>query len=143
MLKIPPDHTFLVQILLFVALWFVLKRWWFDPALRIMKERAIRSEGAVAEARAVQGDAELLRKEHAAALEVARGDAERAIQEILRVAEAEQKELIIAAHEEAQRTLAEARSRIAEEVAAGRRELQGQVQGLAREVARVVLGRAV
>jgi F0F1-type ATP synthase membrane subunit b/b' len=48
MLKIPPDYTFVVQIALFVALWIVLKRFWFDPALRIVRERAARSEGAIA-----------------------------------------------------------------------------------------------
>src|SRR5262245_58158627 len=94
MLKIPPDYTFLLQIVLFVVLWVVLKRLWFDPALRVIRERAARSEGAVAEARAVQADAERLRGEHAAALDQARDEAHRETQEILRTAETEQKRLL-------------------------------------------------
>src|SRR5437763_627936 len=59
------DYTLLVQMALFVALWLVLKRLWFDPALRVIRERTARSEGAVREARAIQAEAERLRAEHA------------------------------------------------------------------------------
>src|SRR5438874_737131 len=69
------DYTFVVQIALFVALWVVLKRLWFDPALRVIRERTARSEGAVREARAIQTEAERLRAEHAAALDQAKGEA--------------------------------------------------------------------
>jgi F-type H+-transporting ATPase subunit b len=143
MLKIPPDETFLIEILIFVVLWVVLKRLWFDPALRIVRERAARSEGGVAEARAIQAEAERLRAEHAAALEQARTEAQREMQDILRTAEAEQKRLIAEARSEAQGTLGEVRTRIAEEVTAARRELRDQAEQIAREVARKVLGRAV
>jgi len=142
MLKIPPDQTFLIQIVLFVFLWLVLKRWWFEPALRLIKERAARSEGVVREARGVQAEAERLRSQHAAAMEQAKQEAQREVQEIIRNGEAEQKRLIAAASEEASRTLTEARGRIAEEVAAARRDLRSQVQEIAHEVVRKVLGRA-
>jgi F-type H+-transporting ATPase subunit b len=141
MLKIPPDETFLFQVLLFVVVWLVLKRLWFDPAMRVIRARAERSEGAVAEARAIQAEAERLRREHAAALEEARGEAQREMQGIVRSAEAEQKRLIEEAREDAQRTLTEVRTRVAEEVAAARRSLRDQAEELAREVARKVVGR--
>jgi F-type H+-transporting ATPase subunit b len=143
MLKIPPDYTFLLEIVLFVVLWIVLKRLWFDPALRVIRERAARSEGAVAEARAVQVDAERLRAEHAAALDQARDEAHREMQDILRSAEAEQKRLLAEARNDAQRTLGEARSRIAEEVAEARRALRTDAESIAQDVVRKVLGRAV
>ena len=143
MLKIPPDETALIQIVLFVVLWLVLKRLWFDPALRLMRERAARSEGAVSEARAIQEEAERLRAEHAAALDQVRSEAQREMQEVVRGAEQEQKRLIAAAREEAERTLADARSRIAEEVARARHGLREQAEQVSREVARKVLGRAV
>src|SRR5690349_3881804 len=134
MLKIPPDYTFLVQIVIFVALWIALKRLWFDPALRVVRERATRSEGAVAEARSIQAEAERLRAQHAAALDEARAEAQRGMQEIVREAEAEQRRLIGEAREEAHRTLTEVRSRVAEEVAVARRGLRDS----AGEVARIV-----
>jgi F-type H+-transporting ATPase subunit b len=143
MLEIPPNETFVVQILIFVVLWFVLKRLWFEPALRIIHERAKRSEGAVAEARAVQAEAEQLRAEHAGALENARGEAQREMHEILRAAEAEQKRLLGEARDEAQRTLTEVRARIAEEVAQARRGLRDEAGEIARQVAQKVLGRTV
>src|SRR5215831_16296743 len=103
MLKIPPDYTFLVQIALFVVFWLAMKRFWFGPAMRIIKERAARSEGAIREAKAVQADAERLRAEQG---------------------------------------LAQARARLAEEVAAARQGLRVQVEEIARDVVRKVLGRA-
>src|SRR5881628_507019 len=100
MLQIPPDYTFLVQIAIFLVLWLVLKRLWFDPALRIVRARRARSEGAIAEARALQAEAERMRAEHAAALDDARAEAEREVQEIVRHAEIEQRRLIGDAREE-------------------------------------------
>src|ERR1051326_6262078 len=99
------DYTLLVQIPIFIALWMLLKRFWFDPAVRIIRERTARSEGAVAEARAIQADAERLRAAHAAALDQARAEAEREVQEILRATEVEQKRLIADAREDARRVI--------------------------------------
>ena len=142
MLKIPPDYTFLVQIGLFVVFWLAMKRFWFGPALRIMKERAARSEGAIREAKAVQADAERLRAEHAAALEAVKAEAQRDMQVILRQAEAEQQTVLANARSEAEQRLAHARIRLAEEVAAARQGLRVQVEEIARDVMRKVLGRA-
>ena len=143
MLKIPPDYTFLVQIVIFVALWIVLKRLWIDPALRIIRERTARSDGAIAEARAIQAEAERLRAEHAAALDEVKTVAQREMQEVLREAEAQQKRLIDQARAEAQRTLGEVRGRVAEEVAIARRGIRDSAEEVARIVAEKVLGRRV
>src|SRR5689334_19204549 len=124
MLKIPPDYTFLLEIVLFVVLWFGLKRLWFDPALRLIRERAARSEGAIVEARTAQAEAERLRAETAAQLDQARGEAQREMQEMVRSAEVEQKRMLDEARADAQRVLGDARTRIAEEVAAARRSLR-------------------
>src|SRR5689334_2884311 len=143
MLKIPPDYTFVVQIALFVALWIVLKRFWFDPALRIVRERAARSDGAIAEARAIQAEAERLRAEHAGALDKVRAEAQHEMQHIVHEAEAEQKRIIGEAREEAQRTITDVRARIAEDVAVARQGLRDSADDLARIVAEKVLGRGV
>ncbi len=143
MLKIPPDYTFVVQIVLFVALWLTLRKLWFQPAMRILHERTRRSEGAIAEARTIQAEAEGLRAEHAAALDEARTEAAREMRELLSRAEAEQKQLLWAARDDAQRTLADVRARIADEVTAARTGLRDQAREIARDVARVILGRTV
>jgi len=135
------DYTLLVQIALFVGLWLALKWLWFDPALRIIRERTARSEGAVAEARSIQAEAERLRAEHAAALEQTKGAAQDEMQEMLRQAEAEQQRLIADARADAQRTLTDVRGRIEEEVAAARLGLRDSAGEIARIVAQKVLGR--
>jgi len=134
---------FFVQVPLFLALWMVLHRLWIGPALKVIHERAKRSEGAIAEARGVQAEAERLRAEHAAALAETRTEAQREVQEMLRQAEVEQRRLIETATEDAHRYLSDARTQIGEEVATARRTLRSEVQTIAREVARSILGRAV
>src|SRR5207247_2229663 len=120
------DYTLLVQMALFVALWLVLKRLWFDAALRVIRERTARSEGAVREARAIHAEAERLRAEHAAALDQAKGEAQSDMQEMLRQAEAEQQRLISEARADAQRTLTDVRAQVAEERACARRCRRGR-----------------
>src|SRR5437867_2016497 len=102
MLKIPPDYTFVLQILIFVVFWLLMKRLWVDPALRILHERSRRSEGAIREAESLQAEAERMRAAHAAALDEAKGEAQREMQEIVRHAEVEQQRLIGEARAEAQ-----------------------------------------
>jgi F-type H+-transporting ATPase subunit b len=133
----------LAQIALFLVLWLVLKRFWFEPALRLLAAREKRSHGAIAEARAVQDEAERLRREHAAALDQAKAEAQREVQDMLRQAEAEQRRVIAAANEAAQKTAGDVRARIADEVATARRTLEADASAIAREVAKAVMGRAV
>ena len=133
----------LAQMALFCALWMVLKRFWFDPVLRVLAAREKRSHGAVVEAKRLHDDAERMRREHEAAMAEAKSEAQREVQDMLRKADTVQRELIEQATADAQRTANEVRERVASEVAAARQTLQGDVDAIARELARVVVGRAV
>jgi F-type H+-transporting ATPase subunit b len=137
------DYSLAVQALIFVALWLALKWLWFDPALRVLKERSARSQGQVAAARELEAEVARLRQEHDLAIQQAKAETQREVAEMLRRAEAEQKQLIAQANEDAQHTLADVRGRVAEEVAGARKSLTGDVGAIAREVARVVVGRAI
>src|SRR5262249_32530474 len=143
MLKIPPDSTFLVQMLVFAVLFFVLRRWWFEPVLWVIEERQRRSEGAVAEARAMEAEVVRLRAEHEAALVETRARARQEFEDMLRRAETEQVRIVDEATAEAQRALAGGRGGLADEVAEARKGLEAQVQSISRDVARMILGRAV
>jgi F-type H+-transporting ATPase subunit b len=144
MLEIPPDFkTLLVQATIIVVLWVVLGRLWFGPAMRVIRERSARSEGALEKARAIQAEAEALRARHAAAIEEARAESQKESEEVWRAADAEPRKLLGEARDEAQRVLTDARGRIAEEVASARQELRKQADHIAKEVARTVLGRPV
>lgn len=138
-------HPYIIvgQFALFLALWALLKRFWFDPTLRIIRERQQRSEGAIIEARKIQAEVEQLRQEQVAVLAEARAEAHREMQDMLRSAENEQKTLIDGARADAQRTVDEVRSRLAEDVANARRTLRDTAGDIARLVAAKVLGRAV
>ena len=143
MLEIPPNFPILLlQAAIFVVLWMLLARLWFGPAMRVIHERNARSAGALEKAKAVQAEAEALRSRHAAAIEDARSEAHRDMEQLVRGAQAEQRKAIEAAHDEAHRVLTDARGKIAEEVAAARQELRTQAAQIANEVARKVLGRS-
>lgn len=135
-------YIILAQFALFVALWAVLKRFWFEPALRVIRERKRRSEGAIVEARKIQAEVEQLRQEQSAVLVQARTEAHREMQDMLRAAEGEQKKLIDEARADAQRTVDEVRSRLAEDVANARRTARDAAGEIARLVAAKVLGRS-
>jgi len=143
MLEIPPNFPILLlQAAIFVVLWMLLARLWFGPALRVIRERNARSAGALEKAKAVQAEAEALHARHAGAIEDARAEAHRDMEQLVRGAQAEQRKAIEAAHDEAHRVLTDARGKIAEEVAAARQELRNQAEQIANEVARKVLGRS-
>lgn len=133
----------LAQIALFVGLWVVLKRLWFEPALKVIAAREKRSHGAVLEAKRLQDDTERMRREYTAAIEQARAEAQKEVQEMLRQAEAEQRQIIARANEDARRTAGEVREVVARDVAEARQRLHDDVRAIAGEVARTVLGRAV
>jgi F-type H+-transporting ATPase subunit b len=137
------NYSLALQVILFVVLWIALKWLWFDPAMRVVAERQRRSAGEIEKARAIEAEVERLRREHSAALQQARAEAQREVAEIMRRAEADQKQLIAEATEEAQRTLAEVRTRVAEDVATARKTLSTDVGNIARDVAREVMGRPV
>ena len=133
----------LVQIALFLGLWVALKRLWFDPVLKVIAAREARSHGAVAAAEGLRAEAEQLRRQHAAAIDEAKAEAQREVQEMLRQAEAEQRRVVGDATEAAHRSMTEVHERVAREVTAARASLQTDATAIAREVAAVVLGRSV
>jgi F-type H+-transporting ATPase subunit b len=144
-MEIPKEFfpVLLVQIALFLGLWAILKRFWFDPAMRVIAAREKRSQGAIVEARAVQDEAERLRREHGAAMDEAKAEAAREVQEMLRAADVEQRRIIGEANDEAQRAIATVRERIAGEMATARQDIRKDVEAIAREMAKSVIGRAV
>ncbi len=133
----------LAQIALFLGLWVVLTRLWFRPALAVLAAREARSHGSVAEAKKVQDEAERLRREHTAAIEQAKAEAQRDVQELLRQAELAQRELIARATEDAQQTAAAMRQQVAEDVTRARASLGTEIETITREVVRAVMGRTV
>jgi F-type H+-transporting ATPase subunit b len=135
------DKTVLVQMVLFMVLIVVLKPLLFDPVLRVFEQREQRTEGARAEARALQEKAgELLRKyekELERLKHVATEERERLRAEASKL----EAEILSQAREASNRIVEEGRSRIDREVQAIEKELSARTDELARSMASRVLGR--
>jgi F-type H+-transporting ATPase subunit b len=137
------DLTFIGQMVVFGALFLVLKPLMFDPVLRLFEEREKRTDGAKAAAREMQEKAgELLRKyEHELekVQRVAAEERDRIRAETIRL-EAEE---MRASRELAAKIVEDGRERIQEEIHAIRFELGRDSERLAHDVAARVLGREV
>ncbi len=137
------DATVVYVALLFVALMLVLNRVLFIPLLRVFELRERRTEGARAEARAIQEQAgELLLR------------VEREVERVQRVATAERDRIrsetaqleatiLDEARSAASRIIEEGRARITAEVAELQRDIEARTPQLVREIAAGALGREV
>jgi F-type H+-transporting ATPase subunit b len=137
------DLTFVGQMVIFAALIVVMKPLLYDPVLALFAEREKRTDGAKAEARAMQEKAgELLRKwetELEKVQRVAAEERDRTRAETARL-EAEQ---MSEARRVAAKIVEDGRASIAKEVQSIQFELGRDSEKLAREIASKVLGREI
>ena len=137
------DGTILVQFGLFLFLLAVLSRLLWKPYLRVRDERVTRVDGYREEAVRLEAEAkERLGRAEAGLAEARRvGSGERSVARA--EAQAREQTLLAEATASAQRTLKDARQRLATTVEAERGKLRGEVAATAREAARKILGREV
>jgi F-type H+-transporting ATPase subunit b len=131
----------LYQAILFVALYFVLKRLVFDPFLDNLAARHRRTRGALEEATRLREEAGRLQADYEAQMAEMRQRAAVAKDEIRREAEKGEQELVELARGEAARSLAKAQAEIAEQVRAARGALEGDVAKLSEQVLERLLKR--
>ena len=138
-----PDIGFAIQIVTFLLLWVVLKRWLFDPTLRVLELRRRQTEEPLREAERLQREMVAMREKYDARIEAARVAARRDIEEIRRQAEVEEAKMLGAARVEAARVVEEARTTIGREIEAARTTMARYAAELSVEAAEKVLGRGV
>jgi len=135
------DISLVVQIFLFLALWFGLKRLIVDPTLAVLAERTRRTTGtqraaddirAAAERDADACEAQLQQVRHALAGETAAARAAIA---------ADERRLLSAAREEASTQLVELREHLAREAAEARPVLTAEARTLGLQMFGRVVGR--
>jgi F-type H+-transporting ATPase subunit b len=137
------DGSLFIQVGVFFLLYFLLKRWVFNPMLALFAEREAAIDGAKREARALQVEAEAklrdfevemqkVKLEMAAEREAIRQDAARL-----------ERALLDRAREEAQQMQREAAEQRAAEAAKIRREIENIAPVLAAEIVSKLLGRGV
>lgn len=137
------DKTFVLQMCIFVVLILALKPLLFDPVLKVFEEREKRTEGARAEARAMQEEAgELLRRYESELEKIHRVAAEE--RDHLRAETTKlEAEILKEARGVSTRIVEEGRKRIEGEISSIRFDLGRQAEQISREVAARVLGREV
>ncbi len=135
------DRTVLLMAGLFTLLVFILGPLLFAPLLRLFEERERRTEGARAEARAMQEKSAELLSRYQAELErvqkVAAHERDRLRSEALRL----ETKILDDAQQATHRIVQEGRAHIAIELTRVRSDLAARTQAMAQEFAGSVLGR--
>lgn len=135
------DKSVLIQMALFSVLIVILKPLILDPMLRLFALREERTDGAKADARAMQERAAEILSNYEA--EVGKVRAEASLErDTLRRETAQMEEQILGeARKAAEQVSQDGRARIATEIGLLEKELASQAQGHARAICAQVLGR--
>lgn len=145
--KAPPvidiDGTVVVQFALFVVMYFVLKKFLFDPYLQMREKRAAGIEGVRGEAAALEKRAADLGAEYQRRLQAARAQAEEERVKLRTQGLDRERDLLAETRAAAQARVTSIRQQIAQQAQAAQRQLAAQAQPLARQIVRQVLGREV
>jgi F-type H+-transporting ATPase subunit b len=137
------DVMFLAQFLLITTFIVILKPLLFDPLLRVFEERERRTEGAKAEARAMDAQAGELLTRYEAELEKVRRAAAQDREKLRAEATKLEAKIMAEARAESAAILDEGKARIATEVTGLRAELRAGQPALAADIVARVLGREV
>jgi F-type H+-transporting ATPase subunit b len=132
-----------VQIVLFVALWLLLKPTLFEPMLKLFEEREKRIEGAKVIGRNLDTESAGALAKYEAAMGKARSEANAERDKLRAEGTKAEAEILTSVREATGKKLDEGRARIAQDVAAARAKLKMDAQALAKELAARALGREV
>jgi len=122
--------TFFVQILAFLILLYLMRRYVFGPAMRVMERRQQYIEDQVATAERTRQEAEALLQEQKNLLAQARSEAQEIIERAKQHSEREAEAILKEARERAERMVEEARAEILREKEQALAELKQQVGAL-------------
>jgi F-type H+-transporting ATPase subunit b len=142
MIELPPDWTFVAQVIAFLVFWQFMKWALFGPMQRVLEARAARTTGDRARAEALRAEAATIGAEVEAAMNEARRTGTRAADGIRRKAEAEEQAILARYRGEAQQLIERERAATQAQVDAARAPLRSEADRLAASVVAKVLGRA-
>jgi F-type H+-transporting ATPase subunit b len=136
-------YTVLVQIVAFLALWFLLSKLLFRPFIALLEERENRSEGLKAAAASLVAEGERLRAEYESAIAKANEEGAAVKETILQEARQTRERLLAESRAQAAERMTAVREDIKKEMAKGREEALQEAAVIARQMAEKVLGRKV
>lgn len=134
---------FLIQIISFIIVFLILKRFAFKPILKIMSDRKKLIEDGVTLGEQMKKKTVELEDEIAKKLHDARSDADK----IISSAQLEARELVIAAEENAKAKVdqisADAQEKIKRDTSNARKQLEGELIGLISEATEAIIDEKV
>ena len=139
-IKLPPDVTFLVQLVAFIVFWQLMRVLLFEPVQRALEARKLRTIGARREAEGLEAEASAIASQIALRLEEARTEGAREAEGIRRRGEAEEREIVERYRNEAVSLLDAARASTARQIEAARSPLRAEAERLAEGVVAKILG---
>ncbi len=137
------DTTFLLQIVLFVALTLVLKPLLFDPMLKLFEEREKLTDGAKAQARRMDEKSVTALAEYETAMADARAGANAEREKVRAEGLKREQEILTSVREATAKVLDEGKRAAQAEAERARTALSADANVLARDLADRVLGRQV
>jgi F-type H+-transporting ATPase subunit b len=142
-INVDVDLTFVVQLVMFVALTLVLKPILFDPMLTLFEEREKRTDGAKAQARRIDETSATALAKYEAEMTRARAAANAEREKLRAQALAREQEILTGVREAAAKVMEDGKKAARAEAERIRVALKTQAPDTARELASRVLGREV
>lgn len=135
------DFSIIIQIVLFLVFWAILRRVLFIPIGRLMEERERRTSGTQLRADMMLEEGKKLQAEYEAAIAQARAEAETIKSEIRAEAQKGRDLILTRAQEAASERTQSMRAELQRELGEARQTLTDQAEGIAQDMAEKVLGR--
>ncbi len=137
------DRSLIIQIVNFVLLLFLLRKFLYRPFLAKMEERTRAIKASLDEAQAARAEAAKQQEENAERLRAAHAEAEAIRTRALKDAAEEQRKLVEAARAESQRMVESAKAQLEAETRKAREDLRREVSDLAVAVAEKLVKRSL
>jgi F-type H+-transporting ATPase subunit b len=143
MIALDSIATVLIQVVAFLALWFLLSKFLFKPFIALLEEREKRTEGLKAAAASLTAEVERLRAEYESAIAKANEEGAAVKETILQETRRTRERLLAESRTQAAERLAAVREEIHKEIAKGREPALQEAAAIARLMAEKVLGRKI
>jgi len=137
------DISILYQVILFVILWLILNKIFFQPYLKLLEDRERRTTGAQHDSSDLEHEGAQLRAQYEEKIAQARSAGYVAREEILKNAQLERERILGGAREKAAQVLERVRRELAIALEQERRLAMAEAAALAAEMASKALGRKV
>ncbi|HVM97426.1 MAG TPA: ATP synthase F0 subunit B [Candidatus Acidoferrales bacterium] len=141
MLTLPPDFTFVIQLVSFLILWMGMKRLLFDPMIQVLEQREARTAGARQTAAELRAAAEGSAADYDRRLQEVRVKVGAEAQSSRATIEAEERKRIGEARDQAAAQLAQLRESLARQTEEARAGIAAEAQTMAAQMVERVVGR--